>query len=181
MVCLNHLGWFTKVKPRTRYLHVLSWVRRTTFRVGKDAVKVEVVTWAILDTLSTIKNEHSLLNWTRWKAIWWEIDNEMTASILAIYYLLRGVWGCCCSGFQKSERAFNDFQISGIGCLIMIQLRPLTRNKILLKLKMAQTDWWTKKTSISYGLNHAAQQMRHQTFNLIGTPRRGWWNDDTPP
>ena len=34
--------------PRTQYLHVLSRLRRTTFKAGKDVVKVETATGAAL-------------------------------------------------------------------------------------------------------------------------------------
>ena len=94
----------------------------------------------------------------------------------------RGLWMLMLKvALQKSQRAFSDSQIAGIGCLIMTQLRPLIRNKILLKLRMAQTDWWDEKASIGYGLNHLAKQMWHQTVSLIGTPQRGWRNEVTPP
>ena len=181
VVCLNDLGWFTKVIPRTQYLHVLGWVRLTTFRVGKDVVKVEVVTWATLDTLSTITNELNLLYRTRYKATRWKVNNEMTASAIVIIDSLRGVCDWWYSSFWKSQMAFSDSHIAGIWCLIMIQFKPLIGNKILLRLRMAQTDWWAKKTTISHGLNHVAKQMWYQTVYLFGTPRRGWRNDITSP
>ena len=40
--------------------------------------------------------------------------------------------------------------------------------KILLKFRIAHTDWWAKKTRISYGLNHVAKHLWHQTVDLIG-------------
>jgi len=62
-------------------------------------------------------------------------EAETIASIAAIRESLRGVCGCLCGhGFIRGRRGVSDSQNASIGCLILIQSKPLIRNKILTPL-----------------------------------------------